>query len=74
MQGSPLYVPFVEMIDTPRVRLRLVPWGALPRAAGLAAVCAGAWDAAEALFTAGLALCDVRPISVCQGTTREVGR
>ena len=56
------------------MRLRLVPWGALPRAAGLAAVCAGAWDAAEALFTAGLALCDVRPISVCQGTTREAGR
>jgi len=44
----------------------------LPReAAGIAAACAGAWDAAEAHFTQALALCDNAPIPISQGTARE---
>jgi tetratricopeptide (TPR) repeat protein len=46
--------------------------GTLPRvAAGLAAACAGAWDAAEAHFKAGVAVCDQTPVPIFQGTTRE---
>jgi hypothetical protein len=44
----------------------------LPSAAGgIAAAAAGAWDAAEAHFREGLALCDSTPIPIGQGTTRE---
>jgi tetratricopeptide (TPR) repeat protein len=46
--------------------------GALPRvAAGIAAACAGAWDAAEAHFKEALVLCDSIPVVLHQGTTRE---
>jgi tetratricopeptide (TPR) repeat protein len=46
--------------------------GLLPReAAGIAAACAGAWEAAEAHFKLGLAVCDNTPIPICQGSTRE---
>ena len=43
-----------------------------PRAAaGIAAACAGAWDAAEAYFKKSMAFCDSVPIRIGQGTARE---
>ena len=43
-----------------------------PRAAaGIAAACAGAWDAAEAYFKKSMAFCDSVPVRIGQGTTRE---
>jgi hypothetical protein len=40
-------------------------------AAGIAAACAGAWDAAEAHFREAVAFCDNTPIRISQGTARE---
>jgi len=40
-------------------------------AAGIAAAATGAWDASEAHFREGVALCDQTPIRIGQGTTRE---
>ena len=62
--------PLTERLAASDVTVMVV--AALPRAAaGIAAACAGDWDAAEAHFTACLTLCDTTPIRVGQGTTRE---
>jgi len=62
--------PLTERLAASDVTVMAV--AALPRgAAGLAAACAGAWDAAEVHFTTCLTLCDTTPIQVGQGTTRE---
>jgi len=63
-------MPLTEMFAASEVTV--MPSAALPRAAaGIAAACAGEWDAAEAHFREGLALCDNTPIRISQGTTRE---
>jgi eukaryotic-like serine/threonine-protein kinase len=63
-------MPLTEMFAASEIT---VMWLAmLPRvAAGIAAACAGAWDAAEAHFREGLALCDHAPIRIGQGSARE---
>jgi len=62
--------PLTDRLAASDVTVMVV--AALPRAAaGLAAACAGAWDAAEVHFTTCLTLCDTTPIQVGQGTTRE---
>jgi len=63
-------MPLTEMIAASEITVMFL--GMLPRvAAGIAGACAGAWDASEAHFRAGLALCDDTPIPIGQGTTRE---
>jgi predicted ATPase len=62
--------PLTEMFAASEVTVMYL--GPLPRAAaGIAAACAGAWDAAEAHFRAGIAFCDSVPVRIGQGTTRE---
>jgi hypothetical protein len=63
-------MPLTEMFAASEVTVML--FGPSPRAAaGMAAACAGAWDAAEAHFREAEALCDNTPIPIAQGTTRE---
>jgi tetratricopeptide (TPR) repeat protein len=63
-------MPLTEMFAASEITVMTL--ATLPRAAGgIAAACAGAWDAAEAHFREGLALCDSIPVVLHQGTTRE---
>ena len=63
-------MPLTEMFAASEVTV--MPSAALPRAAaGIAAAATGAWDASEAHFREGVALCDQTPIRIGQGTTRE---
>jgi tetratricopeptide (TPR) repeat protein len=63
-------MPLTEMFAASEITMMTI--AALPRAAaGIAAACAGAWDAAEMHFREGLALCDNTPVRIGQGQTRE---
>jgi len=63
-------MPLTEMFAASEIKVMTL--GTLPRAAaGVAAACAGAWDAAEAHFREALALCDSIPVVLHKGTTRE---
>jgi hypothetical protein len=54
-------MPLTETLAASEVTV--MPFATLPRAAaGIAAACAGAWDAAEAHFREGLAVCDDTPV------------
>jgi hypothetical protein len=62
--------PLTEMFAASEITVMAL--GTQPQtAAGFAAACAGAWDAAEAHFRGAVALCDNTPIPIAQGTTRE---
>jgi hypothetical protein len=63
-------MPLTEWFAASEIKVTMLAM--LPReAAGIAAACAGAWDAAEEHFTEAVALCDNAPIRISQGTTRE---